>query len=436
MRNFLMISPYYPPMNFVGAKRALTLSRHLPAHGWRPAVVALPEHLERDADLVPLVPDVPIDRGYRSGPLAWMADVVDRLTPVRPVGDSRAATTGPTPDGLWPRLRRELRGLPLDKHAKFLPWAFARAARFARRHDCRLIHVNAGPFSAMYLGTALSHLTGLPLVVDLRDPWAVDPLYSEAWTAAGKAMANTLESLAFHRARRVVLNSASSLALYREAYAGRLPPEHFAMIRNHYDPDLYDAAPPAPGPDGPFRIVFYGHLTPLRDGRLFFEAYRRFVDHARLAPGDTELVTLGEVTPADREAIDALCLRPYVSAHDWVPFTRSRALLGRADLLLDLTGPRHHLRIAGKLYDYMAARRPVLTVSANPELQAIHAETRLGRCVGHDVDAIAAALSDFHDAKRRGVPFQPDDVALARYAAAPAARAMAGIFDAATRGAP
>lgn len=429
MRNFLMISPYYVPMNFVGAKRALTFSRHLPARGWRPAVLALPEGDSPDPALEPLVPDVPIDRGYRSGPLAAVLDLIDRLTPDQPFGDPRAATTGPAPTGLWARLKHEAGGLPIDRFVKFLPWAFARAARFARQHDCRLIHVNAGPFSAMYLGTALSYASGLPLVVDLRDPWAVDPLYSEAWTPRGKALANLLESLAFRRAGRVVLNSRSSLELYRAAYAGRLPPSHFAMIRNHFDPDLYDPRPKPPGRRGPFRVIFYGHLTPLRDGRLFFEAYRDFIDREGLRPGQTEVITLGEVTPADEEAIDRLRLRPFVTAHDWVPFTQSRALLGRADVLLDLTGPRHHLRIAGKLYDYMAARRPVLSVSTNPEVADIHAETGLGVCVGHDARAISAALSDFLRQKRRGETFAPDDAAIARFGAAPAADKLARIFD-------
>jgi glycosyltransferase involved in cell wall biosynthesis len=429
VRHFLMISPFFPPMSFVGAKRALTLSRHLPAHGWRPAVLALPEHLEVDGALRPFVPDVPIDRGYRSGPLAWVADAVDRLTPPRPVGDARARTTGVAPTGIRARLAFELDGLPFDKYTRYLPWAGARALRFLRRHDCRLIYVSAGPFSAMYLGTALAEVTGLPLVLDLRDPWAVDPLYSEAWTDTGRALANRLEAWAFGRAQRVVLNSASSLALYREAYATRFPADHFDMVRNHFDPGLYDPAPPPPGPADPFRIVFFGHLTPLRDGRLFFEGLRRFIDAEALAPGAVEVVTLGEVTPADETAIDALGLRSFVRAHPWVSFVHSRALLGRADVLLDLTGPRHHLRIAGKLYDYMAAGRPVLSVSNNPEVADIHARTRIGRCVGHDAFAIADALRAFLADKRADRPFAPDAAAIAEFSAAPAAAHMAAIFD-------
>jgi hypothetical protein len=108
---------------------------------------------------------------------------------------------------------------------------------------------------------------------------------------------------------------------------------------------------------------------------------------------------------------------------------QSRALLGRADVLLDLTGPRHHLRIAGKLYDYLAAGRPVLSVSNNPEVAEIHTLTQIGRCVGHDAAAIAEALSRFLDEKRRAVPFTPNADAVASFSAAPAAAKMAAIFD-------
>ncbi len=435
MPSFLMISPHFPPSRLVGAKRGLTLARHLPRHGWDPAVVSLPFEANRDPALDGLVPAVPIWRGFRSGPVAWLQDRTTGARAVRPAADSRAAKAAEAdrPAGLLARTRRELGGLPIDRYLKFQPWALAGALRLLRRHRCRLIHVSAGPFSGMALAYALAQMTGLPLVCDLRDPWAHDPIYSEAWTATGQALARRFEAAAFARAAKVVMNSEAALAHYRAVYGATLPAARFACIRNHFDPDLYAPPPPPPGPGGPFEVVFFGHLTPVRDGALFFEAWRRFIDAEALAQGEAMLTTLGDRTPADEASIDRLALRPFVQTRPWMPFTESTALLGRADLLLDITHPRHRLRIAGKLYDYMAARRPVLSITANPEVERIHAETGLGRAVPHDVAAICAALRAALADKRGGAVKTADPEALARFEAAPAAAHMARIFDEACR---
>lgn len=430
MPAFLMISPHFPPSRLVGAKRGLTFARHLPKHGWDPVVVALPFEQNRDPALDALVPDVPIWRGFRSGPVAWLQDRGAKGSGFDPAADSRAAKAkASAPSGVLARVKRELGGLPVDRYLKFQPWVLGGALRLIRQHRCRLIHVSAGPFSGLALAWALAELSGLPLVCDLRDPWAHDPIYSEAWTPTGRRVARAVEAGAFRRAGRVVMNSASALAHYRAVYDGVLPAEHFECIRNHFDPDLYGPLPTPPGADGPFEVVFFGHLTPVRDGQLFFEAWRRFIDAEGLAPGDAVLTTLGTRTPADDAAIERLALGAFVQTHGWMPFTASRALLGRADLLLDITHPRHRLRIAGKLYDYMAARRPVLSITANPEVAEIHRETGLGEAVGHDVDAIVAALSRALGHKRAGTTPPIDADALARYGAGPAAAHMARIFD-------
>ena len=427
-KRFLMVSPYFPPMKNVGAKRALSFARHLPSRGWSPAVLALPIGENRDPALEPFLPDVPVDHGYRSGPLARMLDRSSKPSNQLHKGDARAKTTGQR-SGLWATLKREVEGLPFDRYAKFLPWALRRAEALIREHDCRLIHVNAGPFSGMYLGHALARRTGLPLVLDLRDPWAVDPIYSEAWGKVGQALARRLEGGAFAQASKIVINSDSALRRYQMRYVGKLPAERFALIRNHFDPEMLSERPPEPGTDGPFRVVFFGHLTPIRDGRLFFEAWRKFIDAAGLKPGDAELITLGHRTDADEAAIDQLQLAPFVQSHPWMAFTDAPQLLGTADLLLDLTSPRHHLRIAGKIYDYLYARRPILSVSANREMDAILAQTRTGERVDHDVDAIVAGLHRALAIKRGARAFDPDAAAIHQFSAEPAADTMAAIFD-------
>jgi glycosyltransferase involved in cell wall biosynthesis len=412
-----MISPLFPPSGIIGAKRALNFARHLPALGWQPAVVALPAGLDRDAALDRFVPEVPIWRGFRGGPVAWIEDRLGRKRPGQPY----RAPSGSGAEGA------------LDRYAQYLPWAFAGAWRLLRRERCAAIYVNAGPHSAQILGWALSMVTGVPLVLDLRDPWSIEPNYRAARSTAANRRVDTMERCFFRRAARIVLNTESARSAYQAYYEGVIPSERFTTIRNAFDPELYDPPPATPATSGPFQVIYYGHLRPAKNAILFLEGYRRFVDAERLQAGEAMLTTFGSRTAADEEAITRLGLGPWTRTHPWVSFPQSRGVLAEADVLLDLMGSEHGLQISGKFFDYLAAGRPILSVTPSLELERILNETGAGERVDLDAGAIAAALGRALTRKRTGVPFAPDLPALRQYEARPAAERLAGLLEEVTR---
>src|SRR6185503_10380855 len=142
----------------------------------------------------------------------------------------------------------------------------------------------------------------------------------------------------------------------------------FTFIRNHFDPLLYEP-PPAPRQGNrAFRIAYYGHLRPAKNGALFLRALSRVVEELRLTPADVRFEMFGERTDIEDAAIAELGLSGYVHEHRWVPFFRIREALSQADVLLDLMGSQHHLQISGKIYDYFAVGARILSVSNNPEI--------------------------------------------------------------------
>lgn len=434
MRKFLCISPYFVPMNYVGAKRALHACRHLPDHGWEAAVVALPADMERDAHLEALVPPVPMLRTLRGGPVAWAEDARDRLRGGAASGWSaqyKAQARETRTPGRVERLLDEARGAfaAMDRFTKYLPWALPGVLRFARAQRVELVYANAGPFSALLLADAVRRALGVPMVLDLRDPWSLEPNYRASWTASGLKAVEAIEERLFRSAAKVILNTASAHEAHVRHYLGAIPAERFTFLRNQFDPALYGPPGPAPTAADPFRIIYYGHLRPTKNAGLFLGALKRVIDERGLQPGQLEFITLGEVTPADQATWEGLGLAPYIRQHGWLSFPDSPSLLGTADVLLDLMGPNHGLQISGKIYDYLAAGRPILSVSPNRELDAVFAETRAGERVDLDEDAIVRALERRLD---RGA-FSPDSQGLQRYTAAAFGAALGRIFDGAAR---
>jgi glycosyltransferase involved in cell wall biosynthesis len=411
-----MISPFFPPSGVIGAKRPMNFARHLPELGWTPAVIALPEAMGRDPSLERFVPPVPIWRGYRSGPIAWVEDLVGRRPTAHPYKAKAAAGT----EGA------------MDRYSRYLPWVFFGAKRFLRREKCEVIYVNAGPHSAQMLGTRLAESTGLPLVLDLRDPWSIEPYYREARTPEANRKVDELEREFFQRATRIILNTESALEAYRSHYVGIIPAERFTVLRSSFEPGLYGPAPASPGKDGPFEILYFGHLRPAKNAQLFLSGFRRFIDEEKIGPGDAFLTTLGTRTAEDDLAIVRLGLDEYTRIRPPVPLVESRALLGQADLLLDLMGPEHNLQLSGKFFDYLACDRPILSVTPNEEMGEILTETQAGERVALDAAEIAGALGRWYAHKRSGEEFRRNEIAVRQFEAGPATEKLVAILEEAT----
>lgn len=434
MRRYLMVSPAFPPMSNVGAKRALHFARNTPAMGWDPAVLCLPRAINRDPELEPLVPPVPVLEALRQGPLAWLQDRLHRSETRRHYGKQARADATPGNVAAARELsRRVLRFFesPFDRYAPHVPAALPGALSFMRKHECELVYANAGPFSAVLTAISLSTLGKLPLVLDFRDPWSIEPNYRAGWGRWQTAAIERTECFAFERASAVVLNTETALTAYRETYRGRIEPERFTCIRNHFDPVLYEGAPPSRRPGGPFRIVYYGHLRPTKNGALFLEALAKTIEALSLGPEDLRFEMFGESTDIERRAITRYGLSAFVHRQDWVPFFRSRHALGDADLLLDIMGSHHHLQISGKLYDYMAIGRPILSISTNPEIGRILAESQMGVQVELDASKISDHLCAAYRNRNTWTPPAPER--LAPFQAREAARKLTALFDLATR---
>lgn len=436
LRQFLMIAPHYPPSGAVAAKRALCFSRHLPDFGWSPAVITLNEEAHKDPELIHLIPNVPLYRHFRGGPIAWLEDALQprakwAQTITHPSIDTQEADLSVS-QSWYQMLRKELKGLPFDRFAKYIPTQIIGALLFLRKHRCELIYATGGPFSSFILAHALAKLTSLPLILDLRDPYTVDPIYSGRWSRWGSKIALSLEKRQFQQAKHVILNTRAAHHAYVDHYQNILESEHFSFIRNHFDPDLYVDAQAVQDlclNQDTFKVIFFGHLTPIRNASLFLKGFRQLIDERSLSPQQIKFFMLKHRTNLDLEWIQKLELATYIEEIEWSPFTQAQMILQKFDLLLDLTSEHHYMRISGKLYDYLAVKRPILCISENEEVREILKETGAGEVVSNHPQLICQALLNQYDSWSAGIERSFHSKRIEQYSARPAAQQLANIFN-------
>jgi glycosyltransferase involved in cell wall biosynthesis len=150
-----------------------------------------------------------------------------------------------------------------------------------------------------------------------------------------------------------------------------------------------------------FRITHAGSFFGKRDPRPFLTALKQ--------SGLDDVVArfLGDFRSTDREWAEQLDLGERLELIPYAPRRRSLELQRDSDALLLLipeAGGRGKGVLSGKVFEYLAAERPILAVvPPDGAAAALIRDANAGVVVApEDVDGIAAALRDLHGAWRDG----------------------------------
>jgi glycosyltransferase involved in cell wall biosynthesis len=303
--------------------------------------------------------------------------------------DNFAALDGSAPAQEYAAPSRVATALVPDPEAvSWLPFALPKALQLARAADCVLTTSPAR--STHLIGLAL-HRRGLPWLADFRDGWRFED-QRQAWAVpALDRLDAALERTVARAADRCIGVTEPITRDLRERLGARA-----TTITNGFDlddPELA-AVDGAPARDGRHTVVHTGSLAyGGRDPRPVLDALRLLDADAPEIADRLELVFAGPVSPSERDAIEAPDLRGRARALGMLPRAEAIAWQRGAGTLLLLTGDRQVGVATGKLYEYLAARRPVLVLGEQSEAARIVRAAGAGRTApAGDPRAIAEAL--------------------------------------------
>jgi glycosyltransferase involved in cell wall biosynthesis len=253
------------------------------------------------------------------------------------------------------------------------------------------------PSSVHLIGAAVQKATGIPWVADLRDSIVAHPhRRAEHLLVRAKEQGE-------HAVAKLVARRADAVVAVSEAIADemreRSPKGPVVTIANGSDFD--DFAGLEHHASERFRITHAGSFFGKRDPRPFLTA----VQQSGLE--DVVVRFLGDFRAADREWAEALGLGDRLELIPYAPRRKSLALQRDSEALLLLipeAGGRGKGVLSGKVFEYLAAERPILAVvppdGAAAEL--IRAADAGVVVAPDDVGGMASALRDLHDRWRKG----------------------------------
>lgn len=411
----LLLSWYFPPGNTIGAIRVGKLARYLHASGHDVRVICgskwnMPRTLPLEVPFENVTFTNSIDV---NAPLEAAANLRDAWRARRDGGvasPANASATGASagqPDAFgrfitWVSdLYHEAANIP-DAHVGWMPWVYWKAKRLLRRWTPDVIYSSGPPHSVHVVARRLSRSTGIPHVPELRDCWVDDPY--PLWPDWKRHVIGRIERGALSHARGLVTVSEPWAIRYRQKYG--LP---VATIYNGYDErDFAETGPVEPLSHDKLVIVYAGVIyAGRRDPTPLFKALKLLGEAAK----DVSIQFYGSEPAMVLPAAEAIGVTEHVTVLPRVPYRRSIEIQRAADLLLLLqwNDPKEQGNCPGKLFEYLAVRRPIIGIGLEDGVPAQFIREREAGVFSNDPEIIAASLRQWLAQKKAGgVPLLPE----------------------------
>ncbi len=385
-RKVLVVANPYPPMVSAGTTRVVRFLRRLPEHGWEPTVLAA-----AGGGTAPVPADVRVLRA----PVPM---------PRQLLGGGRRST----------RVNRWI-SVP-DPYFAWVGPAIYKGAWLLRDEHFDAIFSSSPRPSVHLVAATLARLSGVPWLADYRDPWSTYQFRAYP-TSVHRETHRRLEAGALRCAaaatavNRPILDD---LVLRHPWLAG-----HVRVLPNGYDPaEARDEVSLEPG----FWIVHTGRLY----GRE--QQVSAFLAALSSLPADVRVLFLGVDESRVLPEASRLGVASRVRVEAFVPHGEALGYQRAADALLLVNGRRPE-SMSSKVFEYLAAGRPVFAIS--PEASAartLFEEVGGGTCVLPD-DDMTAPLARFVRKVRSGDAPVADAAALERYDVARLTAELAGLLD-------
>jgi len=392
----LLVTRHFPPGGGGGVQRPLKFATHLPALGIETHVLApdVPGAASEDAELE-LPTQAWIHRVRYVGPREGRPS--ERLLAKQ--GLSRVGTQA----ALFGR-----RLLVPDENAPWSTLATPVAIRLARREEIDVVLTTSPPPSLNLLGATVKRTTGAAWVADLRDPLTSHPHRRGYESHLARLKESTVGGVA-----RLVASQANAVVAASDAIAEEMralePKGKVVTIANGCDFDDFAGLEYHPGDR--LRITHAGNFQGKRDPKPFLRAL------AESGLEDVVVRFAGDFRAEDRTYVEELGIGDRVELLGYVSRRRSLELQRDSDVLLLLipdSGGRGRGVVTGKIYEYLAAERPILA-AVPPDGAAAQLVRDTGAGVvapSDDVEALREALVDLHrrwrDGGLDGTPLSPE----------------------------
>ena len=377
MKKILIITYYFPPSGGSGVQRWLKFVKYLPQFGWQPIVLTVnPKKANFPHFDHSLEKNIPPEVRVEHTDTFEILDFYKKISAEKaaPSGNLTAEKYSSFPQKVF----RFIRGnflLP-DPRRGWNKYAYRRACELIEKENIQHIVTTSPPHSTQLIGLRLKKkFPVLTWFADFRDPWTDVFYYKLLYpTRLADRVNKRYERKVLETADKVIVTHETTRNVFLSK-SEKILPEKIAVITNGFDED--DFAAVKDNVLSRFTVTYIGILTNADDLKSLLSAFSKIENKENCLlrfVGQSGTVVASEIAKYSLEKYTEIV--PQVSHSDVVQLMADSSVL----LLLTPNESEASSVLPGKLFEYLAAHRPILCIaSPDSDIRRIIAENSAGQ---------------------------------------------------------
>lgn len=395
----VFVSYYFPPMGGGGVQRTLKFLKFSdPARVKLSVVTVKPSYFY--ADDPTLAADLPANvQVIRSGSL----DPFRLIYLIRTLLPQKTRNTSENNRESGGKIREIVSKIFVpDSRLLWLPFALLAILKLHRQQPVDAIFATLPPFTAGLVGILAGKLSKIPVVLDYRDGWSNNP-YLPQTGSFQKWLNGKLEQFCLNNATGVVFVNPELERDYVERFLQfkRIP---HLTIRNGYDPQDFEHLPQSETSSQPKQPLEIGVMGTIYSQGNCPETLLKAISELKMQDKNLaaklQLTFLGKWTAEFEEQVAEKGLDDIVRWERYRPHREALLRAAQFDALalaVDSRIPGSRQLTPGRIYEYLALRRPILAMCpVDGDLAHLVKNAKAGEIIEFtDVATIKNCISDW-----------------------------------------
>ena len=402
MKKVLIITYYWPPAGGIGVQRCLKFAKYLREFGWEP-VICTAENAEYPVLDEGNLKDVPSDVKILKTKIWEPYNLFKFITGKKK--EERIHNVFLEEDkpslahklGIWIRgniFIPDARKFWIRPSVKFL-------SKYLKENPVDILFTNGPPQSTHMIAYGVKKNLGIPWHADFQDPWTqVDYFPQLMLNPISKRIHEAMEQRVFRNADKVTICS--------DTWKGDLESigaQDVGVIVWGYDEDDFKNVSVTLSKK--FTLSHFGSLGPDRNAKTLWKALSILSKENKQFSDDLEIKLVGFIGHAIVDEINSLGLSNNLklSAHISREETLERMHQAQVLLLILNDMPNVKGRLPGKLFEYLASRRPTLVIGPEESdaSKIVHGVNAGFTCDFKDLNKTLATLRDLYKKYKDGI---------------------------------
>ena len=382
MKKILYIAFYYNHDNEIASKRLQGLAKYLPKYAFEPVVIVP----KSENPTVHFEGVRVIETEY-----VEMADKFLHRTPNNSNNDMKRPSKPNTFTSKLIHLAGEVFAYPDGMKYWYKP-AFEKCCEIIENEDIHGIISSSFPITAHTIAHDLVKRYNIPWIADLRDLWNLNPYISHFFIR--DYFEKRLERKTFENVS--VLTTTTDLA--RDTLQTLHPTKKIISVVSGYDPDDFKGLDNEKK-DSKLHFMYAGSLYDgKRDPSILFNATKQLIDENKIDENNISIDFYGDTNNLEKLSKE-YNLENIVNIYGRINHREVLQNQANSDvmLLISWMNEKEKMFIPGKVYEYMASKKPVLSIGYKEgSLKELIKKTNIGYHVS-DTKNAKKAIYDYYN---------------------------------------